>query len=109
MSISVDKNKALELIIDENTIVIDVRTPEELEEVPAISDECYNIPFDSSFLSTIEEEELDKDTNILLYCVHGVRSLKATLLLRDRGYINAFNLEGGIASIFEGIPFDDEE
>ncbi|MBP6062862.1 MAG: rhodanese-like domain-containing protein [Fusobacteriaceae bacterium] len=101
-NISLDKNKALEIIMDDDAIIIDVRTEEELEENPPISDDVYNIPFNNKFIEIIEEEELDKDTKILIYCSHGVRSIKAALLMREKGFTNVFSLEGGLEAILSG-------
>ena len=96
------ENKALEIIMDDDAIIIDVRTEEELEENPPISDDVYNIPFNNKFIEIIEEEELDKDTKILIYCSHGVRSIKAALLMREKGFTNVFSLEGGLEAILSG-------
>lgn len=40
--------------------------------------------------------ELDPDQAIVVYCHYGVRSVKATELLRNAGYRRAANLKGGI-------------
>lgn len=98
--ISLNKNEALTLIMDEAAIIIDVRTEEEMENVPPISEDCIILPFDEEFLKTIIEEEVPKETKILIYSMNGVTSLRAVTLLRENSY-NAFNLEGGIAAIFE--------
>ncbi len=39
---------------------------------------------------------LDKEAEILLYCHHGMRSLRATEYLRALGYRNARSIAGGI-------------
>ena len=101
-NISLDKNKALEIIMDDDAIIIDVRTEEELEQNPPISDDVNNIPFNNKFIEIIEEEELDKDTKILIYSSHGVRSIKAALLMREKGFTNVFSLEGGLEAILSG-------
>ena len=98
--ISLDKQEALELIILDSTILIDVRTGKEVEEVPAISEDACLLPFDDNFLTVIKEEEVGKEETILVYSTNGVSSLKATELLRANGY-KAFNLEGGLAVIFD--------
>lgn len=98
-NISIDKRAALEIIMDDEAIIIDVRTPEELEDVPPITDEVYNIPFNNEFINILEEEELDKDTKILVYCTHGIRSKKAVILMRDKGFKNAYTLDGGLEAI----------
>ncbi|MGL4687426.1 MAG: rhodanese-like domain-containing protein, partial [Fusobacteriaceae bacterium] len=85
---SLNKQEALELIIDENTIIIDCRTPEELEETPPITEDCYNIPLESNFMDEVLElsDEIKKESKILVYCAHGIRSQRATMLLREAGY-----------------------
>ncbi|MGL4981170.1 MAG: rhodanese-like domain-containing protein [Fusobacteriaceae bacterium] len=102
---SLDKQKALELIMDDATIVIDVREAEELEDVPAITEDCYNIPMNDKFMTHMgeleEEKEILKDSKILLYSENGVRSLQALKLLREAGYSAVYSLEGGINAIFQ--------
>lgn len=39
---------------------------------------------------------LPKDSPLILYCHHGMRSLQAVQFLRDKGFENAINLSGGI-------------
>ena len=97
--ISLNKDEALALIVDDATTVIDVRTAAEVLEVPAITEEAILLPFDESFLSIIKEEEVEKEQTLLLYSTTGTTSLKATELLRTNGY-KAFNLEGGLEAIF---------
>lgn len=102
---SLDKQKALELIMDDATIIIDVRTGEELEDVPPITEDCYNVPMDEKFMEHMkeleEDEEITKESKILVYSENGVRSLRALKALREAGYVQAYNLEGGINAIFE--------
>ena len=40
--------------------------------------------------------ELDPDSEIVVYCHHGVRSFHATMFLRQIGFGKAQNLAGGI-------------
>jgi len=40
--------------------------------------------------------ELDPESEIIVYCHHGVRSLHAALFLRQMGFGKAQNLAGGI-------------
>ncbi|MGL4252699.1 MAG: rhodanese-like domain-containing protein [Fusobacteriaceae bacterium] len=102
---SLDKQKALELIMDDATIIIDVRAGEELEDVPPITEDCYNVPMDEKFMDHMkeleEDEEILKDSKILVYSENGVRSMRALQALREAGYLQAYNLEGGINAIFE--------
>jgi len=78
---------------DDNAVILDVRTPEEVEEgyIP----EAKNIDFylGSDFMAEIEK--LDKNKNYYVYCRSGNRSGQACSLMNNIGIKNAYNLEGG--------------
>jgi len=82
------------LISDKNTILVDVRTPEEVKEgkIP----NAINIDF---YSNTFEQEisKLDKNKTILVYCRSGRRSAGAAEVLAKKGY-KVINLEGGISN-----------
>jgi len=40
--------------------------------------------------------ELDSESEIIVYCHHGVRSFHATMFLRQKGFPRVQNLAGGI-------------
>ena len=40
--------------------------------------------------------ELDKDTPVVVYCHHGIRSITACSILERLGYKEVYNLSGGI-------------
>jgi adenylyltransferase/sulfurtransferase len=71
--------------------VIDVREPHEWEIVRL--DQARLIP-----LATLPAHlhEYDRDASIVVHCKSGARSAKATQLLKDAGFRNVKNLEGGI-------------
>ena len=48
-------------------------------------------------------DELSKDQPIVVYCHHGVRSLRATQLLLKRGFPDVKSLHGGINTWSEKI------
>lgn len=50
----------------------------------------------SSFGASVEGKLPEKEEAIVVYCHHGMRSLKATEFLRRKGYVKTFSLEGGI-------------
>ena len=79
---------------DGNSVLLDVRTPEEMED-GYIAD-AINIDFylGQEFLD--ELEKLDKTKNYYVYCRSGNRSAQACALMNSIGIINAYNLEGGI-------------
>lgn len=38
----------------------------------------------------------DPQRGVVVYCHHGMRSLRAALFLRSKGFTNAFSMQGGI-------------
>jgi len=71
--------------------LIDVREPFEFEI--ARIDGAKLIP-----LGEIPDrsDELDRDRTFIVHCHSGRRSAQAVLLLKQRGFANVYNLEGGI-------------
>jgi len=78
---------------EKNVIILDVRTPQEYQEV-YISN-AINIPVQ------ILGQQLDKlknfkDKKILVYCRSGHRSAIASQILDRAGFKNVYNLKGGL-------------
>lgn len=71
--------------------VLDVREP--WERAVCAIEQSVNIPLDQ-----LPERAGSLPTGgvLVVLCHHGVRSLRATLWLREQGYEAAVNLEGGI-------------
>ena len=88
---------------DENAVILDVRTQEEVEDgyIP----EAIHIDFylGQEFLDEIDN--LDKSKNYYVYCRSGNRSRQACALMNHAGIANAYNLEGGIIE-WEGDIID---
>lgn len=85
----------MQTILDtEEVQLVDVRTPEEFEEV-RIAD-SQNIDFNSP---TFDEDitKLDKEKPVILYCKGGNRSAKCAKKLKDAGFKKVYDLEGGIS------------
>jgi len=78
---------------DDNVMMIDVRTPEELKTKAYDVDGIVNIPLDEfdQHLS-----EIPKEKTIVVACRSGKRSSKAANILLENGYTNIINLDGGI-------------
>ena len=75
----------------ENAILLDVRTPEEIAGGKIAKAE--NIVWDDSFadkLSSLEHKPM------FVYCGSGIRSAKAAAVLKQKGYADVYELEGGI-------------
>ena len=92
-------------LIDDDAILIDVRTSEEYAEEHA--EGAINLP-----LAELEEQgekhetlPKDKEAVIITICNVGKISLSGMLLLKSLGYNNTKNLEGGLTTwMAEGGP-----
>ncbi|MBL4861557.1 MAG: rhodanese-like domain-containing protein [Crocinitomicaceae bacterium] len=76
----------------DNAQVIDVRTPAEYDKgkignAPNI--DFLNVNFET------EIDKFDKNRPTLLYCASGVRSGKALQVMKELGFKEVYNLEGG--------------
>jgi len=83
-------------------VVLDIRTPEEFA-AGRLAD-SVNIDFYAAdFAARIEA--LDRDTPYVVYCRTGNRSESAAALMRDLGFDEVYEIEGGIVSWVEsGLP-----
>lgn len=78
---------------NENTILIDVRTPDEFAEghIPSAINLNYNsTDFDD------ELDKLDKTKIYLVYCRSGARSVNAATMMSERNFTTIYTLKGGI-------------
>jgi rhodanese-related sulfurtransferase len=78
---------------DDNAIILDVRTPEEVEEGIIPGSINIDIYLGQEFLE--EVDKLDKSKNFYVYCRSGNRSGQACAIMNSIGIANAYNLEGG--------------
>lgn len=79
--------------IKSNTLLIDVRTPEEYKAGKISGAKNINIAsFD--FMKTIQN--LDKNNDVLVYCRSGARSARAAAMLGNLGFKSVANLAGGV-------------
>ena len=81
-------------IPEENTVILDVRTPNEWAEGIIENAVLINILEPQSFMREIEK--LDKSKNYYVYCRSGARSGQACQVMNSIGINEANNLIGGI-------------
>ena len=83
-------------------VIIDVRTPEEFAQghlANAINIDSYSDTFRD------ELNNLDKDKTYLVYCAVGSRSASALVIMQELGFMEAYNMLGGINQWqAEGLP-----
>jgi len=86
----------------EKYLLVDVRTAEEFSEGHIV--DAINIDYLFENFS-VEIQQLDLETPVLLYCRSGNRSSKAMKIMKELGFKEVYNLEGGIKGwILENNP-----
>ncbi len=83
-----------------NTILIDVRDPEEFEQGALPGAIC--VPLGSFSKETLFENGIDHtkfDEEIVCYCLSGARSAMACEIAKEIGFKNVKNIEGGIMGL----------
>lgn len=74
-------------------LLVDCRTPGEWELVRLHN--AIHVPL-QQWSAHLESLEPHKDQPIIIYCHHGVRSLRLAMLLRQEGFTNIRSMAGGI-------------
>jgi len=72
--------------------LVDVRTPEEFAEGHLENAQNINV-LETDFITEVEKLNLDEP--IYLYCRSGKRSAKAALILKDVGFKEIYDMQGG--------------
>ncbi len=90
---------AQKLADDEDVVVLDVREDYELH-VAALKTAVVHVPMSrmaaERLASLPPPLDAPTDQEIVVMCHHGVRSAQVTAWLRQQGYTQVYNLEGGI-------------
>ena len=89
---------------DDQAVILDVRTQEEVEDGYIPTAKNLDIYKGHAFVN--EVEKLDKDKNYYIYCRSGKRSAQACTILDQMGFANTYNLEGGFME-WEGEKAED--
>ncbi len=91
--VSVADAAAIQANPPENLVILDVRTPEEFAEghlAGAVMIDFY----DTDFVDRLDE--LDPAVPYLVYCRSGSRSGQTTALMKDLGFADVADVDGGI-------------
>lgn len=85
---------AIQIKEDDNCVILDVRTMEEVED-GVIGDPLHHDIYNpQAFMEALQG--LDKSKNYYVYCRSGNRSGQACAIMKSLGFANAYNLKGGI-------------
>ncbi len=79
---------------DDNCVILDVRTPAEMDEGYIPGAKLMDIYNTAAFYEMAKK--LDTGKNYYVYCRSGARSAQACMLFNSLGIKNAYNLKGGI-------------
>ncbi len=102
----IDAPEAQELLAapPDDLVVLDVRTPEEHAEAHIAG--STNIDFYAADFAA-QLDQLDKDTPYFVYCRSGNRSAETITTMRELGFTEVYELEGGIVSwAGAGLPVE---
>lgn len=92
-----------ELAIDDNTILLDVREPEEFASGYIEGKNVLTIPRGKLEFTAIDKiaKVYGEDVKIIVYCLKGPRGALATSQLKKMGFTNVSNLKGGLIAWLE--------
>ena len=76
-------------------IILDVRTKEEYDQGYIDGANLVDVS-DASFIENMSKLSIDKNTPIYLYCRSGSRSKKAMTILKNDGFVEIYEMNGGI-------------
>lgn len=98
----VDAETAADLTTSPGVVVLDIRTPEEY--AAGHIEDSVNIDFYAADFAD-RVAALDRETSYVMYCRSGNRSEVASTLMRDLGFVDVAELEGGVLSwASTGLP-----
>ncbi len=102
----VSPSKAAEVIADQpdGLVVLDIRTPEEFNEA-RLADAIMVDYYAADFADQLDQ--LDKDVPYVLYCRTGNRSSDAVKRMKELGFTEVYEIDGGIVNWYEqGYPVE---
>ncbi len=91
-SISVQEVDQLQQNLNQEYVIIDVRTPEEFEKGNVSGAQNVDVKSDS-FKEQIGT--YDRENKYIVYCRSGKRSAKAYGIMKELGFTNLLNMDGG--------------
>ena len=100
----VSPDQAAEVIEDApaGLVVLDIRTPEEYNEVRI--DGAINVDYYATDFAD-QLDTLDKNNPYVMYCRSGNRSSDAVETMKDLGFTEVYEIDGGIVNWYEaGFP-----
>jgi UPF0176 protein len=97
------------LLQDPETIVLDTRNTYEANVGKFKRAIVPPIQYFWQFPEYLKKANLPKDKKILIYCTGGIRCEKAIVEMRQQGFSDVAQLNGGILNYFEALPREEVE
>ncbi|MGJ5643377.1 rhodanese-like domain-containing protein [Formosa sp. S-31] len=82
-----------QLANDDNAVILDVRTDDEVDQGYIPNAKHIDIYLGEEFVKQVDA--LDKSKTYYVYCRSGMRSAKACAIMNQLGFENTYNLLGG--------------
>ena len=102
----VSPSEAAQVIEDDQAglVVLDIRTPEEFNEARLAN--AINVDYyDADFADQLDG--LDKNAPYVMYCRSGNRSSEAVQTMKDLGFVEVYEIDGGIVNWYDaGYPVE---
>jgi thiosulfate sulfurtransferase len=89
----IDTQTAKELLLNGNIKILDIRDPASYAH--SHIDQAIHLNL-NQLLETVNQ--FDKEQSVLVYCYHGISSLRVAQALEDLDFKQVFSLEGGFAA-----------
>jgi phage shock protein E len=96
----VSPTDAAQVIADDpaGLVVLDIRTPQEFNEA-RLADAVIVDFYAEDFATQLDT--LDKDVPYVMYCNSGNRSSEAVKTMKDLGFVEVYEIDGGIVNWYE--------
>lgn len=98
-----------EFIKTKNPVVLDVRNTYEMNIGKFKTAKDWNMEEFTEFPELVRNLDVDKSDPVLMYCTGGIRCEKASIEMRNQGFTQIYQLDGGILNYLEQYPNDEFE
>ncbi|MEA3510043.1 MAG: rhodanese-like domain-containing protein [Actinomycetota bacterium] len=98
--------EAAQVIADDpaGLVVLDIRTPDEFAQA-RLADAVLVDFYETDFAAQLDT--LDKDVPYVMYCNSGNRSSEAVKTMKDLGFVEVYEIDGGIVNWYDqGFPLE---
>ena len=89
--------------------ILDLRNSYEVELGQFKGAKNLNMESFQEFPNKLDDLKINKNRETLIYCTGGIRCEKAIEIMKDKGFKNVYQLEGGILNYLKEYPFSQFE